>query len=163
MDHIGRQLSGEIAVTGLPEPVREDLINGGALGPVGGMEVRGDAADLPQVAGLHIAVVTLLEQPEAAVPGGDIEIVEEQTRMGEGKFAAPDLIGGCGDLLHKGDLLEGGGAVIAFQDADHLPGVYGDGNMDIQRAGFIGNQRTEGLFVHGRFAVIKDSHGSLLS
>ena len=34
--------------------------------------------------------------------------------------------------------------------------------MNIQNAGFLRNQRAEGFFVEGGFAVVENSHGSLL-
>ena len=108
------------------------------------------------------APLTLLEQAEAAVFGCDIEVIEEQAGMGEGEFTAPDFVGSTGNLLYEGNLLEGGGAVIAFQDTDHFLGAHIDGNMNIQRTDFIRNQCAEGFFMHGGFAVEEDSHGSLL-
>ena len=47
VDHIGLQLSGEVAITGFAEPIGEHLINGGTFGPVGGVEIGGNTADLP--------------------------------------------------------------------------------------------------------------------
>jgi hypothetical protein len=91
-----------------------------------------------------------------------VEIIEEQTGMREGEFAAPDLIGSCGDFLVEGDLLQGGGAVIALENADDLPGLDRDGDMDIQRTGLVGYQCAEGFFMQRGFAVIEDSHGRLL-
>ena len=53
-------------------------------------------------------------------------------------------------------------AVIALENADDFPGLDRDGDMDIQRTGLVGHQCTEGVFVQRGFAVIEDSHGSLL-
>ena len=65
-----------IYINGFVETVRENLIVGSALGPVGSMEIGRHAAELPQVSCLHIGVVPLLKQPEAAIGGVDQKIVE---------------------------------------------------------------------------------------
>ena len=40
--------------------------------------------------------------------------------------------------------------------------MHGNGDVDAQRAGFVGNQGAEGLLVERGFAVEEDSHDSLL-
>ena len=64
---VGLQLTGEIALAGLREPIREDLVHGGAFGPVGGSKVHGNTADLPQVTGFHVGIAAaVFEQAEGA-------------------------------------------------------------------------------------------------
>ena len=81
VDGVGLELAPEVRVPPLTEPVRKYLIDHRALGPLRGVEVLGDTADLPQVSGLHIGVVSLLEQPEGAVGVRDAERVEIESPL----------------------------------------------------------------------------------
>ena len=155
-------LTGQVTFAGFVEPVGEDLVNGCAFGPVGGVEVLGDAADLPQVAGFHIGIVTLLKQAETTVVGVDEEVIEIQSGMGNGEFTAPDFVCTLLILAQQRDDLGSGGAVIIAQDTGHLGGHNRGGNVDVQRTDLIGGQCAEGGLILGQLAVIEDSHGSLL-
>ena len=59
----------------------QNLIDGCPSGPLGSVKIRRHAADLPEGTGLHVGVISLLEQPEAAAGGVDIIIVEIQKDM----------------------------------------------------------------------------------
>ena len=162
MKGVGGQLPGGVAVSRLVEAVREDLIDGGAFCPVRGVEIRRDAADLPQRAILHVGIVALLEQPEAAVGLEDIEIVEVQPGMGNGEVTAPDLVGALDGLLFQRDVLSAGLAVLVFEQQRHGGGTHGAGNMDMHGAHLPGGQGAEGGLILGKLAVVQNSHSSLL-
>ena len=134
--------------------VGEDLIDGCAPGPVRGVEVRRNTADLPQITGLHVGIVALLEQPEAAVGIIDIEIVEVQAGAGNGKFAAPDLIGTLNGLLCEANVLCAGFAVLVFEQQRHRRGPDSAGNVDMHGAHLTGGQGAEGGLILGKLAVV---------
>ena len=149
MDGVRGQLSCQVAVTNLMETVRENLIDGCTLGPIGGLEIGGNAAHLPQGAGFHIGVIPLLEQAETALGGGDVEIIEIKAGFGEGHLTAPDFIGAGNGLPGKVDLLDGGSAVITLGDTGNFGGLDSNGNVDIQRTDLVRSQRAEGGLVPG--------------
>ena len=159
---VGGQLAGKVAVAGFVEAVGEDLIDGSALGPVRGVEIRRDAADLPQVPGLHVGVVPLLEQAETTAGVIDIVVVEVKAGVGDGKHAAPYLIGPFHRLLRQADVLGVGFAVLIFEQQRYCCGSYRAGDVDIHTALLAGRQGSEGGFILGKLAVVQNSHGSLL-
>ena len=161
VDGVGFQLAGEVAVPGFMEPVGEDLVNGSTLSPVRGVEVRRNTAELPRFAGLHIGVVPFLEQPKAAVGGIDIEIVEVKSGVREGKLTAEDMVGTF--ALSQGQSnIPGVAPVFVVEDADDTGGLDCGGNVDMECTGLVRHQGTEGVLVHGLFAIVKDPHGNLL-
>ena len=112
------------------ETVGEYLINGSALCPVGGGETGGNTADLPQIAGFHIGVVTLLEQAETAGAGGDVEIVEEKARFRDGEFTLKNIVSAPLHLVFQRGFLSRS-AVFMIQDAGDFGGLHGGGNVNI--------------------------------
>ena len=76
VDGVGSELAGKVRAAGLREPVRENLVDHRPPGPVRGIVPLRDAADRPQVPGLHIGIVPLLKQTEAAGVVVDDKIVE---------------------------------------------------------------------------------------
>ena len=146
VDGVGPELAGEIAAAFLIKPIREHLIDGGTLGPIGSGEIRRDAANLPPVTGLHIGRIPFLEEPEAAVGLKDPEMVKIQAAVFQCEAAAEDLI-------HTLILVTGHGynhlpvCAVQLQDAFHRHGAYGGRNMDVQAALLTGCQGAEGFFV----------------
>ena len=144
------------------ETVGENLIDGSTFRPVRGLKIGRDAADLPQVAGLHIGIIPLLEQPEAAVGVEDAEVIKVQAGLGNGKFTAPDLVRTLMLLQCQGNLLGHSGAVVPGQQTYHPGGADAGRDVNIQGADLLRGQCTEGGLVLGKLAVVEDSHGSLL-
>ena len=134
--------------------VGEDLIDGCAPGPVRGVEVRRNTADLPQITGLHVGIVALLEQPESAALLVDIEIVEVQAGVGNGKFSAPDLIGVLNGLFCQRNILDAGLAVLIFEQQRHCRGAHGARDMDMHAAHLPGGQGAKGGLILGKLAVV---------
>ena len=97
MEGVGLELPGKVGMPGGPEPVGKDLVDGGALGPVRGGEIRRDAAQLPQIPGLHVGIVPLLVQPEGALPVVDAEVIEVQPGFRQGEGHLENIVG---PLLH---------------------------------------------------------------
>ena len=158
VDGIGLQLAGQIRAARLAEPVGEQLIDDGALGPVGGVEILRHAADLPQIAGLHVGIVALLEQPEGAIGIGDAEMVKIQPLPVKGKLPPENIIGAFPPIpvqLH----IHGVAAVFLPDDAEHTGALHGAGNVDVQGAGLSGCQGAEGVLVLELLAVVENSHG----
>ena len=153
MDRVGLQLARQVALAGFIEPVREDLVNGSALGPVRGLKVRRNTAQLPQVAVFHVGVVPLLEQPEASVGGINIEVIKVQAGVGNGKIAAEDLVGSPAALLAQLNVL-GICAVVVVQNAEDPGRPDRSGNMNVKGAGLPRHQGAEGGLVHGLLAVV---------
>ena len=151
-------------VRGVPpaEPVREDLVDHGALGPVGGLEVRRDAAELPQVAGLHIGIVPLLVEPEGALRIVDPEIVEVEARLGDAEGEAEDIVSA---LLHlEFEVVGAVGGMIVVQELQlHMGGPDSGGDVDMQGTFLTRGQGAEGGLVDALLAVVKDPHRCLPS
>ena len=161
MNGVGLQLSGQVGLAAGVEAVGKYLINGRALRPVRGGEIRGDAAQLPEVTGLHVGVVSLLEQAEAAALSIDDEIVEKQAGEGDGKLPLENVIRALFHLECQSSILRPG-AVLVIKDAGDLRRQDGGGNMDMQGADLPRRQGSEGGLELGLLAVVKDSHGGLL-
>ena len=161
MQNVGLELAGKVRPPGGVEPVGEHLVDGGTLGPVRGGEVLGDAAQLPQVPGLHIGVVPLFVQPEGALPVVDAEEVEEQAREGEGEAPLENIVGA---LLHFEAQVEGtvGGVVLVQQLQLHPGCVNRGGNVDCNGTRLPRRQGSEGRFELGVLAVVENSHRWLL-
>jgi len=161
MNGVGLQLSGQVGLAAGVEAVGKYLINGRTLRPVRGGEIRGDAAQLPEVTGLHVGVVSLLEQTEAAALRIDDEIVEKQAGEGDGKLPLENVIRALSHLERQSSILRPG-AVLVIKDADDLRRQDGGGNMDMQGADLPRRQGAEGGLELGLLAVVKDSHDGLL-
>ena len=113
VEGVGLELPGKVGMPGGPEPVGEHLVNGGALGPVRGGEIRRDAAQLPQIPGLHVGIVPLLVQPEGALPVVDAEEIEVQAGFRQGEGHLENVIG---PFLHpKFQIIGPVGGVILVQ------------------------------------------------
>ena len=154
MDGVGGQLAGQIAVAGLVEPVGENLVNSCPSGPLGSVKVCRYAADLPEGACLHVGVISLLEQPEAAAGGVDIIIVEIQTLLGDGKLRLPDFVGAFNSFFREEKLLGSGAAVLILQQALDGGGLDGAGDVNVKTAGLTRSQGAEGFFELGKLAVV---------
>ena len=161
VDGVGLQLAGEVTPAAAVEPVGEDLVHGGTLGPVGGGEVCRDTADLPAVTGFHIGLVAEFKQPEAAGLGGDPEEVEKQSALLEAEGSLENIVGSLLLFEVHGHCL-GSGTVLMVDDALDLGGLDGGGDVDVQCTDLIGDQRTEGIFVLQLLAVEQNSHNGLL-
>ena len=161
VDSVGLQFAGQVALAHLVEAVGEYLIDGSALGPVGGTKVGGNTADLPQVAGLHIGVITLLEQAEAAAAGADIEIVEEKARFRNRELTMKNIVSPALHLVFQRDFLRGS-AVFMIENTGDPGGLNGGGNVNMQRAELIRYQSAERGLVLKLFAVEQNSHMVLL-
>ena len=154
VDGVGGQLAGGIAVAGLVEPVRENLINGCPSGPLGSVKVRRYAANLPEGSRLHIGVISLLEQPEAAAGGVNIIVVEIQALLGDGKLRLPDFVGAFDPFFREEKLLGSGAAVLILQQALDGGGLDGTGDVNVKTAGLTRSQGAEGFFELGKLAVV---------
>ena len=93
VEGVGLELPGKVGMPGGTKPVGEDLVDGGALGPVRGGEVRRDTAQLPQIPGLHVGIVPLLVQPEGAFPVMDAEEIEVQAGFRQGEGHPENIVG----------------------------------------------------------------------
>ena len=154
---VGLQLSGEVRAAGFAEPVRENLIEHRALGPVGGVEVRRNTAQLPQVSRLHVGVVPLLEQTEAAVRRLHPEVVEEQSGMGDGEVPGEYVVGppALRQIQRHG---KGMGAAFIAEQAVYHGRAHAGGYMDVEGALLPGGQGSKGCLVLGELAVVENPH-----
>ena len=157
MDGIGLQLAGQITVARFAEPIGENLVDDGTLGPVGSGEVCGNTAHLPHVAGLHVGVVAGLEQSERTGSIGDVEEIEVQTGPLQSELAGEGLISAqTVQELHVHSL--SGMAVLHGQIAGDGLGLHGCGDADVQAAGLAGGQGSEGVLVAKLLTVEKNAH-----
>ena len=158
---IGFQFSGEIRAAGFAEAVWENLVDHRALGPVRCVEGLRYAAQLPQIPGLHVGVVPLLEQAEAALMVIDPEKVKIQGAAVQPEAAPKHLIGTLALRLFQRNL-PGGGAVLIQKLADYLMCLHRHRHMDTEGTLLPRDQGSEGGFMQGGFAVVKNSHTVLL-
>jgi len=143
------------------EAVGKDLIDNRALCPIRGGEIRRCAGQLPAVAGFHIGVVSLLEQPEGTFRLVNAEIIEIQAWFIYLKTAGKNVVGAFGPALCK-SCNKAVSAVVKVHDAFHFHGFNGAGNVDIERAKFPLGQCSEGGFVFCFLRVKQNPHRSLL-
>src|SRR5699024_4926837 len=123
------------------------------LGPVRGVEIPGDAAELPQVACFHIGVVSLFEQPEASFGGIDIKVVKVQSRLAQGKFSAENFVRPLVLLQKQGDTLCAATAG-GIEEAGSLGCPDGGRNVDMQGTCLVRYQSSKGGFKDGLLAVV---------
>ena len=157
VDGIGTQLSGAVAPARPGEPVREDLVDERALGPFRGVEVPGDAAELPVGALLHAGIVPLFQQPEAAVGVGDAEEIKIQSPILQPEGSPPILIRPYGFFIGHGDLGKLLTVLVTQNDVGH-PGQYRRRNMHPQSAFLPGFHAPKRALVLRQLAVEQDSH-----
>ena len=162
VDSIGPQLSPQIHLSAFAEPVREHLVDHGAPGPLGGIEVLGNDAHLPKVPRFHVGVVPFLQEPEGAVGVRDPEEVEIEAPLRKGKGAGPVFVGTHGLFVSHGkgaDLV----SVLGAQGDFHRPGVHRNRYMNMQGAGLPRGQTPEGGLECFLLAVEKNSHVVVVS
>ena len=141
--------------------VGEHLVDHSALGPIGSGKICGNAADLPQIAGFHIGIVTHLIEVEAIIAVSNAEAVEIQTAGIQREFATEQFISAQFFPIFHGD--DHFFAAIFIADAAfHRLCLDGGRNMDAEGACFAGGQCSEGGFELGLLAVEKNTHGVLL-
>ena len=142
MDRVRLQFSRQVTRSHFAEPVREHLIENGPLGPVRGLKIRRDAAELPLVPGLHVGIIPLLEKPEAAGGRGDVEIVKIQSRRVQRERPLVDIVGPP-DLLEMQGRIQHMGPVLPIQQALDLGGLDGSRDMDMEGTFLAGGQGPE--------------------
>ena len=152
MHIIGPQLLRAVADAGLIEPVREDLIHDRAPERLRHGIALLHTAQLPEVARLHIRVISLLEEPELFVCGGDTEAVKIQLRPLQRKSAAVAFVQLAALLQGHFDLALRG-AVFAQQQELHPRRAAADGDLDVHGTRLSRMQHAEGRFELGKLAV----------
>ena len=158
MDRIGAELVCQIAVAALAEAVGHDLIHDSAARVIGHGEVGRDHAELPLLPCLHIGVISLLEQAEAAVLLCDIKPIKIQAALGKGKLAAVDSVVVLLLLQNEG-LLHDRCTVAVFQHQAHAGRAAAAWYKNVQNAVFPRSERAERGFVLRCFTVEQNPHG----
>ena len=143
------------------EPIRKDLINQCTLGPVRGVERGRDTAQLPQVTGFHIGVISLPEQAETADCSMHPEIIEIQCRGRQSKTAAENMISTTGFFQRQFDG-PGRRMVLVKQFTGQKFCLNRYRYMDMKGTGLLRDQGAKRCFEFSLTAVEQDSHGSLL-
>ena len=146
MDRVRLQFSRQVTRSHFAEPVGKRLIENGPLGPVRGLKIRRDAAELPLVPGLHVGIIPLLEKPEGAGGRGDVEIVKIPPRRVQRERPLVDIVGPP-DLLEMQGRIQHMGPVLPIQQALDLGGLDGSRDMDVQGTFLAGGQGPEGGLV----------------
>ena len=153
VDGVRLHLAGQVTHTGFIKAIREDLIDGGTLGPVRRCKVCGNTAQLPAVAHLHIGIGgTQLEQAERSRVAGDSEVIEAQSTLRKGKAAAEDIISAAPLLQVQRHILHMH-TVLPVDNALYRGSPHGCGDMDVKCTVLPGYQGAEGILEHTLFAV----------
>ena len=139
-----------------PKPL---VIGTTGLGEAGESLVNHASALMPVLQATNMSLgVAVLNRLAAvaskALSDFDIEIVEIQAGAGNGKFAAPDLIGTLNGLLCEANVLCAGFAVLVFEQQRHRRGPDSAGNVDMHGAHLTGGQGAEGGLILGKLAVV---------
>ena len=161
VDHEGFQLPLSIELACGMETVREQLIDGCALCPIGGLEIRRHAADLPKVACFHVGLIACFEEIKISGAAEYTEMIEVKAWLFQLEFALKDIISTLFHLIFHGDR----GVVSAvFLQQDNIAacGLNVRRNMNVQGTNSLRGEGTKGGLVDQLLAVIEDSHGSLL-
>ena len=158
---VGFQLPGKIHLADFAEAVREDLVHSSALRPLGNGKIRRNTADLPKIAIFHVGIVAVFEETETAGLGGDIKIIEVQSSAIEEEITTEDLVRTLCFLIIQTER-KGTTAIFSQNDAFHLRGLHGGGDMDAQCAVLFRYQRAERIFELQLLTVVQNTHRCLL-
>ena len=153
MDPVGLQLIGAVALAFLMEAVGENLIEHAALECLRHRITVGDTAELPQITGLHIGIVPLLEQTELFIAGGNPEIVVEQARFLEAELGGVVFVRCLHPVqceLHFPEQC----AVFMLQHQRHMGSLAGLGDSHSHGADLLRRDHAEGLLVSRILAVV---------
>ena len=153
----GPELPGQVTVPDFAEAVGEDLVHDPAPEIGRDIVVRGDHAELPLFARLHVGPVALPEEAEGAGPGGNAEPVEVQAPGRRGKMALEAVVVPVLARPGKGELA-GRRAVFLFQNQLDKAAMDLPRHLDPDDAGLPFTQRTEGLLAGRVTGIVKNTH-----